>query len=200
MAGDGVAEESSWTKRLLSPWSIAAALLAAFFLYQGWDAWRDRALYDALNNHAAFGAPAFPLEFSRTIQYDPLSFVGRGARAGFWQWTPQGLVLTDRGREYFREEGGKFISAAPAGRREVTRIRWREAQGVRQQLEFFYAWTELSPVTVALLYPSPKPEQEFLGNAALIREGSGWRVESVSTRDFDEPLARLQKIASGVME
>src|SRR5688572_14777748 len=141
-------EVRTWKQRLVSPWGVAGILLAGFLAVQGWQAWRDRALHNAVNNHPPFATPALPLEFSRTIQYDPLTFVGRGARAGFWQWTPQGLNLTELGSTFFRQEGGKFISQATAGRRRLARIRSRAPQGSGQQIEFFYPWTELSPVAV----------------------------------------------------
>ena len=193
-------EHRTWKQRLLSPWGVAAILLAGFLAVQGWQAWRDRALYDAINQYPQFAEPPLPLEFSRTIQFDPLTFVGRGARAGFWEWTPQGLNLTERGSTYFRQEGGKFISQATAGRRRLTRTRSRAQFGPGQQIEFFYECTELSPVAVALLGPAPVLAQEFLATAVVIPEGAAWRVESVVTRDYDEPLANLQEIASGVLK
>jgi len=167
---------------------------------QGWQAWRDRALQSALESAPAFATPSLPLEFSRHIAYDPLSFVGRGARAGFWSWTPQGLNLTASGNTYFRLEGEKFVSQAPAGRRRLTRIRSHTPRENGQQIEFFYEWVELSPVATALLRPPPVTGQEFLAGAVLVREPAGWRVESLETRDYDEPLARLQEIASGVLQ
>jgi hypothetical protein len=189
-------ERARW---LLSPWGIALVLLGAFLLYQGWQTWRDRALYATLNEHPAFATPPLPLEFSRNIKYDPLTFVGRGARAGFWEWTPQGLNLTEQGRTYFEEQAGRFISQRPAGHRRVTRIRWREPHGPGERIEFFYEWTDLSPVAVAVLRPSPVLEQEFLGFAVVVPEAGGWRVESLTTQDFDEPLARVQDVAAGIL-
>jgi hypothetical protein len=201
VTGSFEAEQRTWKQRLLSPVGVAAVLLAGFFLLQGWQAWSERALYAALNDHPAFASPQFPLEFSRNIQYDPLSFVGRGARAGLWQWTPEGLNLTERGKTYFRQEGSKFISTAPAGRRRVTRIRSRTSQDSVERIDFFYEWIEISPVSAALLHPAPVPGQEFLA-AAVVEPSppSGWLVLRVETRDFDEPLVRLQEIASGVLK
>ena len=66
-------------------------------------------------------------------------------------------------------------------------------------MTFFYRWDEISPVVTALLVPPPKPGDEYLANAVLSRTSGGWELTSLETRDFDEPLARLQSIASGVL-
>jgi len=198
MSGVNGDEEPKW-KRWLQPWKIAAVLVALFLLSQAYFSWRDSFLSAALNNSPAFAAPEFPLEFSSKIQYDPLTFVGRGARAGFWDWTPEGLVLTPAGSRYFRMEGERIISQAVAGRRRFSRLRERTTQGASERVSFFYQWEELSPPTVALLYPPPILGDEYLASAVLVPSGEGWEVTALETRDFDEPLEHLQSIASGVL-
>jgi hypothetical protein len=199
MSGMDGNEEPKW-KRLLQPWKIAAALIAVFLISQAFLSWRDRFIVSALEKSPAFAAPEFPLEFSSKIQYDPLTFVGRGARAGFWKWTPEGLELTEDGSRYFRMEGERILSQAAAGRRRFSRLRERTTQGEHETITFFYKWEELSPPTVALLYPPPKLGDEYLASAVLVRSGESWEVTGLETRDFDEPLAHLQAIASGVMQ
>jgi hypothetical protein len=198
MNGFSAAEMPGWQQRLLSPWAIAGILVAAFLATEAYQAWRDRGLESALEQYPAFAAPELQLEFSKTIPYDPLSFVGRGAHAGFWKWTPTGLELEQAGERFFRMEGDRIVSQGKAGARQLTRIRSHTPQGAGQQIEFFYEWTELSPVATALLVPAPKLDQEFLATAMLVPSPDGWKVESLQTRDFDEPLARLQDVAGGI--
>ena len=199
MNGPNSAEEPNW-KRFLTPWKIAAVLIAAFLISQVYFSWRDSFIVSALDNSPAFAAPKFPLEFSKKIQYDPLTFVGRGARAGFWTWTPEGLELTPEGSRFFRMEGEMIASQAAAGRRRFSRLRERTTQGENEKIDFFYQWEELSPPTVALLFPPPELGDEYLATADLVHSGKGWELRSIETRDFDEPLAHLQSIASGVLQ
>ena len=198
MSESNVTAEPAW-KRLLTPWKIAAALLAVFLIAEAYIAWRDQALIGALESAPAFATPELKLSFSKKIQYDPLSFVGRGARAGLWTWTPQGLELTPEGSKFFRMDGETIVSQGAAGRRRLSRIRERTTQAERQQIVFFYQWEEIASPTAALLAPPPKLGDEYLASAVLARSGNGWAVSSLETRDFDEPLAHLQSIASGVL-
>lgn len=191
------APEPAW-KRLLTPWRIAAALLAGFLLSQAYFSWQDRSLIAALNSHPPFAMPAFELRFSRRIPYDPLTFVGRGARAGLWKWTPEGLELTPEGGAYFRMEGEWIVSHAVAGRRRYARLRERTREGEHERIAFFYQWEEISIPAVALLFPPPELGKEYLATAVMSRTAEGWTVRSLQTRDYDEPLAHLQSIASGV--
>ncbi|MBI3935195.1 MAG: hypothetical protein HY316_10935 [Acidobacteria bacterium] len=192
-------EEPVW-KRFLTPWKIAAVLLAVFLISQAYLTRRDRVMVSALDSPPAFATPELKLEFSKNIPYDPLSFVGRGARAGFWTWTPQGLELTPEGSKYFRMDGDRMVSQAAAGRRRFSRLRERTTHGENQQIVFFYQWEEITPATAALLFPPPKLGEEYLASAVLVPSGDAWQVSSLETRDFDEPLAHLQSIASGVLQ
>ena len=185
-------------KKLFSPWGIALALLTGFLAWQGYGYWFDRGLQDALMGDPAFATPELRLDFPKTIQYDPLSFVGRGAHAGFWTWTPKGLNLTDQGAKYFRMEGDQIVSEAPAGKRRLARIQLQSDTAEGKQIVFFYEWMEISPPAVALLKPPPKLGEPYLAKAMLAREGDGRRVKSLEARDFDEPLGRLQDVAHGV--
>ncbi len=191
------AVEPVW-KRYLTPWKIAVVMVGVFLITEAYLMWRDRAIEAALRNAPAFATPALKLEFSSKIPYDPLSFVGRGAHAGFWNWTPQGLELTAEGSKYFRVDGDQIISNSPAGSRRLTRIQSRSPQGDGQRIEFFYEWVEISPAADALLRPAPKTGEEYLASAALARRGAGWEMTTLETRDFDEPLQRLQDAAGGI--
>src|ERR1700693_2938426 len=93
MTEDQGAMDHPLVKRLLSPVGIMAIIMAIFLLAEGYLALRDRGAEEALEGTAAFTTPAFDLSFSKKIPYDPLSFVGKGASAGFWKWSPNGLDL-----------------------------------------------------------------------------------------------------------
>jgi hypothetical protein len=188
----------AWIKKLLSPWGIALALLVAFLGWQGYGYWQDRGLQDALMSDPAFATPEMKLDFSKTIPYDPLSFLGRGAHAGLWTWTPKGLDLTPEGSKYFRMEGDQIISQTTAGKRRLARIQLQSTKSDGEQIDFFYEWMEISPAAAALLVPPPKLGEQYLAKATLVREGDTWRVISLETRDFDEPLGHLQDVAHGV--
>ena len=193
-----MAENTSTAKKLLSPWGIAFVLLLVFLAWQGYKYWRDRGLEQALAADPAFASPELKLDFSKNIRWDPLSFVGRGAHAGLWSWTPKGLELTADGGKYFRMDGDQIVSQAPAGARHLTRIQLQSATPAGTQLYFFYQWTDLSPAAELLLKPAPRKGEDYLAKAVLEKTGSGWQVKSLETRDFDESLGRLQDIAHGV--
>jgi hypothetical protein len=192
--------EPSWG-RFLSPWKIAAAIMAVFLAVQGYLFWQDRTIGQDLESDPSFATPDFELRFSRKMPYDPLTFLGRGARAGLWRYTRDGLELTEEGRKFFQQEGDQFVSIAPAGRRQVRRISSIERRdGSEPQLfiNFFYEWTEISPAAASLPFPPPRPGQEYFASARLVRGPEGWNVQFLEARDFDEALARLQELASGV--
>ncbi|MBI4460361.1 MAG: hypothetical protein HY648_09930 [Acidobacteria bacterium] len=189
-----------FVRRLLSPWGAAAVLVVVLLLVQAYLVRQDRVLISALDNFPPFAAPEFALRFSRKTPYDPLSFVGRGARGGLWQWSPEGLILTEKGRQFFTEAGQDFVCQTTAGRRRVTRIRSDASRDGERQLEFSYEWVELSAPAAALLYPQLRLEEDYLGRATLTEEQGNWRVQSFQTPDFDNPLAHLQEVASGVLK
>ena len=197
-ASDNPGEPLSLRAFLMSPWKVAAVLVGIFLVVQGYLALRDRGVAAAIAEQEAFAAPALSLRFSRKMAYDPLSFLGRGKQAGLWNWTPDGLVLTEEGKKFFEQSGDQFRSLAPAGQRRVTRLRDIGESGGRREVFFFYQWTEVAPPAAALLHPAPQPGVEYLGRAVLEQADGAWRVASFETRDFDEPLARLRDIAAGV--
>ena len=188
-------------KHILSPWGIAVILMAIFFLGEAYLAWRDRAVEAALQNDPAFQSPPFELSFSKNIPYDPLSFVGRGAQAGLWKWSPNGLLLEDEGRRFFEESGELFVSHAPAGKRRVKRIRTNQPVGSGdRRIEFLYEWTEVAKPAAWLLSQPPRLGEEYPGEAVMTRDGAGWKVKSLRAQDFEDPMAHLKEQASGVLK
>ena len=195
-------EESSAEKERKFPISareIAAVLFIVFLLVQGYLLIRDRDLRTVIDNHADFAHPSLPLEFSRKKDFDPLSFLGRGQQAGLWDWTPEGLELTADGKTFFEQNGDQFISHAAAGQRQVARLSSIDDRDGRREISFFYEWTEVTPPTAALLFPAPETGKEYLGRAVLEQDQGQWKVTSFEVLDFDEPLSRLQDIASGIL-
>lgn len=191
-------ERRSIRALLLSPGKIAVVLVGLFLVAQGYLAWRDRGVAAAIDSYEPFATPAFDVQFSRKMAYDPLTFLGRGRKAGFWNWTPEGLVLTEDGRAFFEPSGDLFVSLAAAGRRRVTRVSNILSRNGRREIEFFYEWTEIAPQAAALLSPRPSTGEEYLGRAVLEQEQGAWKVLSLETRDFEESLSHLQDIAAGV--
>ena len=190
-------EQSPW-KRLLSPWKITAALLAVVLLVTVYMSWQDREPLAALQSHPALVAPPFDLQFSSKFPYDPHSFVGRGARAGLWQWTPDGLLLTEQGQKYFEQSGEMFVSKSVAGTRRIKRIHAIRKINGQWRVEFLYEWTAVSAPAAALLVPPPRTGEDYPGEAVLSRDEQGWHVRSLRTLDFEKPMEHLKDIAAGV--
>ncbi len=201
MSAAPAASVQNFFKSLLTPWRIAAILIGIFLLGQGYLAWRNLAFETALESHAPFATPVFELEFSRHFPYDPLSFIGRGARAGLWEWSPEGLNLTEEGNTFFQEFGERFVSQAAAGQRRISRFRTnREVREGVRHIDFLYEWIEVSLPAAALVVPPPREEEVYLGRAVLVLEGGQWKVASFQTLDFEEPMAHLQEVATGVLQ
>ena len=201
MSDEQVTPAQKFFKSLLTPWRITAILIGVFLLGQGYLSWRNLAFETALESHAPFATPEFELEFSRHLPYDPLSFIGRGARAGLWEWSPEGLNLTEEGSTFFQKSGERFVSQAVAGQRRISRFRTnREVREGERHIDFLYEWVEVSLPAAALVVPPPREEETYLGRAVLVREGGQWKVASLQTLDFEEPMAHLQEIATGELK
>ena len=145
-----------------------------------------------------FSRPSFDLSFPKTIVYDPLSFVGRGRQAGFWEWSPEGLLLTGKGRQYFTDAPGSLSGSITAGRRRVTSIGSVEDRSGSREVKFLYVWTEVSEPAAALLDRPPKAGDGYEGRALLAKENGVWRVKSLDLPEYDKPLARLLDESQGV--
>ena len=177
MSLDSRSPERTIFRRIVSPWCIAAALLVIFAVGEAYLAWRDRCVETALENDPVFTTPALDLTFSSKIAYDPLSFVGHGAQAGLWKWTPEALVLTENGRQFFDNSGGIFISRAVAGKRRIQRIRTNVGTSTGdRRIGFLYQWSEVSPPGAALLSPPPRVKEEYPGEAVMTRETGAWKL------------------------
>jgi hypothetical protein len=173
-----------------------AAVVVVFVSYQ---LLGDRKARSIVESQPQFAAPTFAIRFSKHTAYDPLSFVGRGARAGLWKWTPEGLELSPQGRTQFREEGEQFAGEIRAGERRVSKVlKFSEEEGVLA-IDFLYEWKTIDPAAAALLNPAPEMGRDYPGQLRG-RAGAGYQVDSVETPDYDQPLARLQAVSSGQLK
>lgn len=152
----------------------------------------------ALELYEPFARPSFDLIFPKTTPYDPLSFVGRGRQAGFWEWSPEGLTLAEKGRRYFTDSPTSISGSITAGRRRVTSIGTVEDRSGGREVKFLYEWTEVSEPAAALLDRPPVAAKGYEGRAMLTKEGGVWRVKSLDLPEYDKPLARLLDESQGV--
>jgi hypothetical protein len=159
----------------------------------------ERDMRLAIDRHPAFSTPEFPFKFAPTMKWDPLGFMGQGRQAGFWDWTPERLVLADGGRAYFSETEDAITSLVGAGRREVAGIDGYQDRDGRREVRFQYRWTELTPPAQALLSKPPVPGRKYDGRAIMVKEGRDWRVEELSTPDFDIIMRLLKDTGEGVL-
>lgn len=159
---------------------------------------RDREARLALELHQPFIKPHFDLTFSKTIPYDPLSFVGRGARVRYWEWTPEGLKLAEGGRRYFTDQPTSIFGNIVAGQRQVKKITRLSDRSGDREVRFTYRWVEVTEPAKLLLHDPPKTEGEYEGRALLRKEGGSWRVKYLLTPDYDKPVAALRDEAQGI--
>lgn len=152
----------------------------------------------AIESYDPFSLPAFPIRFSKTMKFDPLGFLGQGMHAGFWQWTPNGMVLADGGRPYFAESADSISSIVGAGKRAITSLQGYQDRDGKRELRFRYRWTEVTPPARSLLSKPPDPNEEYDGKALLARTSGVWRVEKLETPDFDIPMKLLLDTTAGV--
>jgi len=100
----------------------------------------------AIKSYDPFTLPEFRIRVSKTMKYDPLGVLGRGAQAGFWQWTPAGMVLAAAGRPHFSETPEAIACIVGAGRRAVTKIeRYQDREGKREVRFLTAGWKSLRP-------------------------------------------------------
>ena len=145
----------------------------------------------AIESVAGFRSPDFPVRFRKEMKWDSLGLLGRGAKAGFWKWTPEGMELVDAGRAYFTDTEEAISSIVGAGRREVADIEEFKDQDGRREVLFLWRWVEITPPAAALLSDPPQAGRVYPGRAVLIEQDGGWKAELVETPHFDKPLALL---------
>ena len=117
-----------------------------------------------------------------------IRFLGRGRNAGFWDWSPKGVVLTPKGENLFVDRDGAIAGDLIAGKREITNIKSVQPRddGSREVL-FLFRWTELNDMAKLLASP-PEVGKEYQAVAQLVEEGGAWKVKTLSTPDFTRSL------------
>ena len=175
-------------------------LVAAVFLpWWGITAVREHAGRMAVELHIPFNQPSLELSLSKKIQYDPQTFVGRGRHAGFWEWSPEGLALTEKGRKFFTDDASSIWGSLTAGRRVLTNLGSVQDVSGGREVGFFYAWSEVSEPIAKLLNDPPAAGKTYRGRAMLVLENGVWRVRSLDTPDYDQAVALLLKEAQGAL-
>ena len=173
-------------------------IVAAVFLpWWGITAVREHAARMAVELHTAFNQPSLELSFSKKITYDPQTFVGRGRHSGLWDWSPEGLTLTEKGRKFFTDDASSIWGSFAAGRRVVKAFGAVQDVSGGREVTFFYTWSEVSEPAAKLLNDPPVAGNAYRGRAVLILDNGVWRVKSLSTPDYDKALALLLTEARG---
>ncbi len=188
-------------KKLSLPihWILVLAVAAVFIPWWAMTGMRERTARLAVELHTSFTQPRLEFRFSKRISYDPQTFVGRGRVAGFWDWTPEGLVLTEKGSKFFRDDGPDIAAALVMGRRQITTIRSVQNKDGGRDTRFVYNWKEVSEPAAKLLSSPPHAGADYEGEALLAEESGVWRVKSLSTPDYEKPVAILLKQATGAL-
>lgn len=159
----------------------------------------ERETRRAIEMYEPFATPSFPVSFSKTIRFDPLGFLGTGITAGFWEWTPQGIALSDKGRPYFADTPDKITAIVGAGRRSISSFDGFQDRDGKRDVRFHWQWTEITVPAQTFLARQPKLGESYEGHAILSRKDGAWAVEKLDTPDFDIPMAQLRDNALGVI-
>src|SRR5438445_4488633 len=125
-------------------WVLVALVAAIFIPWWALTAARDRSARLAIELHTPFVKPFLDVRFSKKIPYDPQSFIGRGREAGYWEWSPEGLTSTSKGRLYFEDAGDSISGAVAAGKREIRSIESVQDRNGGRQERFHYDRTNMS--------------------------------------------------------
>jgi len=172
-------------------WVLVGAVLVVFIPWFAVVMSRESSSQDAIENFKDFAQPHMTIKFSKTIPWDPQSFLGRGRTIGFWDWSEKGVVLTSKGQNIFAEPGGKDISGdVVVGKRKITTVKSVQPVGANREVLFLYAWTELTDVAKLFSKP-PEIGKEYQGLATLVEKTGAWDVKALTTPDFSRAVEIL---------
>jgi len=188
---------AEWKLPVRPQWLLALVVVAAFVPWWLYTSYGERRARTTIELHTPFTRPILEMRFSKRIYYDPQTFVGRGRKAGYWEWTPEALKLTEKGALYFRDSGEDFATAAPIGRRAITSIHSVQKAPPGLVVTFKYTWTEVAEPAITLLPTAPRQDAEYEGTATLAEEGGVWKVKDLKTPDLEKPLAIVMHQATG---
>lgn len=188
---------AEWKLPVRPQWLLAMIVVAAFIPWWLYTSYGERRARTTIELHTPFTRPIFEVRFSKRIYYDPQTFVGRGRKAGYWEWSPEGLILTAKGAEYFRDAGEDYATASPIGRRAITSVQSVQTTAAGLAVTFKYTWTEVAEPAITLLPTAPSQGAEYEGKATLAEEGGVWKVKSLSAPDLEKPMAIVLHQATG---
>ena len=168
-------------------WGLLAAVLAVFLPWWALVYSRERVGKEALEVDTQFVQPTMKIRFSKDIRWDPQSFLGRGKDAGFWDWSPKGIVLTPKGQNIFGDTGKEITGNLRVGKREVSTIKSVQPVGDTREVRFLYTWTDFTDAAKLFSTP-PQKEKEYEALAVLSNKGDGWEVTSLTTPEYTRVL------------
>ena len=168
-------------------WVLVGVVIAVFVPWWAVVYSRESSSQEVLETATAFAKPRVKIKFSKTIQWDPQSFLGRGRKAGFWDWSPKGVVLTPKGQNLFVDDESDISGELVAGERKITTIKSVQPRGAEREVLFLFSWTELTDMTKLLNAP-PVIGKEYQAVARLAEEGGVWKLKSLSTPEFSTSL------------
>ena len=168
-------------------WAFVALVIAIFVPWWAVTYSRESSSQDAIESDNKFVKPKVSIKFSKTIQWDGQSFLGRGHNAGFWDWTPKGVVLTPKGQNMFGDDQTSISGDLVAGERKITTIKSVQPRGLEREVLFLFVWTELTDTTKLLNAP-PVIGKEYQAVARLAEEGGIWKLKSLATPEFTTSL------------
>lgn len=180
------------------PALIGLVVLALFIPWVILTGKSERDTRRAIVNYQPFSQPAFDIRFSKTIKFDPLGFMGTGIEAGWWEWTPNGMALAEKGRAYFADTPEAITSLVGSGRRVISSFDGFQDRGGKRDVRFHWRWAEITPPAQLLLSRKPQINEDYEGHAVLSAGPDGWRVEKLETPDFDIPMALLRDTVAGI--
>ena len=171
-------------------WAFVALVVAIFVPWWAVTYSRESSSQEAIESDPKFTKPKVTVNFSKNIQWDGQSFLGRGHNAGFWDWTPKGVALTPKGQNLFGDDATTISGDLVVGSRKITTIKSVQPKGAEREVLFLFSWTELTDMT-KLLNAAPVIGKEYQAVALLAEESGVWKVKSLSTPDFTTALTIL---------
>jgi hypothetical protein len=168
-------------------WAFVAEVVVVFLPWMLIVHSRESSSQDFIESEKQFAKPSVKIKFSKTIQWDGQSFLGRGHKAGFWDWSPKGVVLTPKGQLLFGDDQTSISGDVVMGTRKITTVKSVQPNGNDREVIFLFAWTELTDIA-ALLNAAPVIGKEYQAVAVLSEENGAWRLKSLSTPDYNTSL------------
>jgi hypothetical protein len=180
-------KENAVLKASYIKWGLLAIVLAVFVPWSAMVYARERSSQQAIEVSTQFITPRMQMRFPKDIRWDPQSFLGRGKDAGFWDWSPKGVVLTPKGENIFGDNGKEITGDLVVGTREISTIKSVQPRGDTREVLFLYTWTDFTDATKLFSTP-PQKGKEYEALAVLSEKSGGWEVTSLTTPEYSRVL------------